>query len=338
MSRLAVTVAIPAQAAGPLAGLPLLLTAPALFAANMVAARWAHGADVPPVFMAFARWLVAFLVLAPLVAGPIWQHRHLLRANAGRLLLLGAMGMGVAVAPQYLAAQTTSAVNIGLIVCCAPVIIAMLEAAIWGQRLEAGRVLGLVLAFCGVLAILARGDLAALARLQFGAGDLWALLAAVGWSAYTLLLRHRPLPAMPETVQLSAVILGGAVALAPFALFEAVAIHAPDLRDWRLHVVVLFLAVVPSLGAYLAYGRVLARMGTGAASVALYLIPVWAGLIAWPFLGEAPRFFHLAGLGFILPGVALTTMPQATLGRLSRYAAEFVSRLRGKPAMAAQAG
>lgn len=338
MSRLAAIVPDPAQTGSPLAGLPLLLTAPALFAANMVAARWAHGADVPPVFLAFARWLLAFLVLAPLVARAIWHHRHLLRAHAPHLLTLGAMGMGVAVAPQYVAAQTTSAVNISLIICCAPVIIAVLEAVLWGQRLEAGRVAGLLLAFSGVLTILAQGDLGALTRLEFGSGDLWALLAAIGWSAYTLLLRHRPLPAMPETVQLSAVILGGAVALAPFALLETMVIHAPDLLDWRTYVVVLFLAIVPSLGAYLAYGRVLARMGTGAASVALYLIPVWAGVVAWPFLGEAPQPFHLAGLAFILPGVALTTLPRAVLRRLTGEAGPALARLRGRPGMPVAAG
>jgi hypothetical protein len=37
------------------AELPLMLLTPALFAANMVAARWAESAAIPPVFLAFGR-------------------------------------------------------------------------------------------------------------------------------------------------------------------------------------------------------------------------------------------------------------------------------------------
>lgn len=71
------------------AALPLMLIAPALFAANMVVARWAEGVGIPPVFLAFGRWALAFLIILPFVAQRLVVERALLLANAPRILLLG---------------------------------------------------------------------------------------------------------------------------------------------------------------------------------------------------------------------------------------------------------
>jgi len=42
--------------------------------------------------------------------------------------------------------------------------------------------------------------------------------------------------------------------------------------------------------------------------MALYLIPLFATLAAWPLLGEAPQAYHAAGFGFILAGLAVSNM------------------------------
>ena len=103
----------------------MLLAAPALFASNMVAARWAHDAALPPVFLAFGRWLLAFLILLPLAAPALLRHRQALWRGLPTLLPLAVLGMGVAVAPQYIGAQSTSATNIALIFSCSPILVAL---------------------------------------------------------------------------------------------------------------------------------------------------------------------------------------------------------------------
>lgn len=232
----------------------MLLAAPALFASNMVAARWAHDAALPPVFLAFGRWLIAFLILLPLAAPALLRHRQALWRGLPTLLPLAVLGMGVAVAPQYIGAQSTSATNIALIFSCSPILVALLEAIIWRKPLSPLRAAGLALALGGVLVVLTRGDAWALARLAFGQGDLWVLLATTGWAFYTVLQKRLTLPAVPDGARLAAMMLGGAIALAPFAGIEAAAGATPPWSDPRLAAVLLFLAVVPSLGAYYVYG------------------------------------------------------------------------------------
>lgn len=290
-----------------LAGTAMLFTAPALFASNMVAARWAHDAGLPPVFLAFGRWLIALLILLPIAAPALIAHRRALWRGLPALLPLAVLGMGVAVAPQYIGAQTTSATNIALIFSCSPLLVALLEAVIWRQPLPAQRAAGLVLALGGVLVVLTRGDSQALARLAFGQGDLWVLLAATGWALYTVLQKRMALPAVPDRARLAAMMLGGAVALAPFAGIEAATGMAPPWTDPRLAAVLLFLAVVPSLGAYYVYGRLISRAGPATAGLSMFLVPVYAALLAWPLLGEAPQLFHGVGFAMILLGVKLAS-------------------------------
>lgn len=285
----------------------MLLTAPALFASNMVAARWAHDASLPPVFLAFGRWLLALLILLPLATPALRAHRRALWRGLPTLLPLAVLGMGVAVAPQYIGAQTTSATNIALIFSCSPILVALLEALIWRKPLSALRAAGLGLALGGVLVVLSRGDLHALARLAFGQGDLWVLLAATGWAFYTVLQKRLTLPAVPDSARLATMMLGGVLALAPFAGIEAAAGATPPWTDPRLAAVLLFLAVVPSLGAYYVYGRLISQAGPATAGLSMFLVPVYAALLAWPLLGETPQLFHAYGFVMILMGVKMAS-------------------------------
>jgi drug/metabolite transporter (DMT)-like permease len=285
----------------------MLLTAPALFASNMVAARWAHDASLPPVFLAFGRWLLALLILLPLAAPALRAHRRALWRGLPALLPLAVLGMGVAVAPQYIGAQTTSATNIALMFSCSPILVALLEALIWRKPLSALRAAGLGLALGGVLVVLSRGDLQALTRLAFGQGDLWVLLAATGWAFYTVLQKRLTLPAVPDSARLATMMLGGVLALAPFAGIEAAAGATPPWTDPRLAAVLLFLAVVPSLGAYYVYGRLISQAGPATAGLSMFLVPVYAALLAWPLLGETPQLFHAYGFVMILMGVKMAS-------------------------------
>lgn len=296
-----------------LADLPLMLATPALFAANMVAARWAESAAIPPLFLACGRWSLAFLLLLPLVAGRLRRAAPLLLAHRWRLLLLAGLGMALTVAPQYIGARQTSAANIGLIFAVSPVLVALLETLVWRVPLGALRAWGMLLALAGVLVVLGRGESGWPGHLSFGEGDLWVLLAAASWAAYTVLGRHRPLPALPGDVRLAALIGTGALLLAPAALLEGVGGSLPDFTDGRLYLALAFLAVVPSLGAYVCYDRLVVRSGAAGASLAMYLVPIYTALAAWPLLGEAPRAYHGVGLALILGGVMLSGRQRAPM-------------------------
>ena len=48
-------------------------------------------------------------------------------------------------------------------------------------------------------------------------------------------------------------------------------------------------------------------VGPSRAAIFMYLVPVFASVLAWLFLGEHLDWYHLAGGGLILVGLYLTT-------------------------------
>ena len=308
MSEILTNTAVGYRGAPSVASLPLMLVTPALFAINMITARWAESAAIPPLFLAFGRWALAFLIMLPMVAPGLWAWRQVLVANRWRLFLLAGLGMGVAVGPQYIGARDTSAANLALIFAACPMLVGLLESLLWKAPLGRQRAYGMLLSFCGVLVVVTRGNCFVPNSLSFGRGDLWALFAAGGWALYTVLGKHRPLPTLPSAVRLTALIGGGALVLAPFALLETLGGAIPDFGDTRLYAALGLLAIVPSLGAYFCYDRLVRQVGATGASVSMYMVPLYATLAAWPLLGEAPELFHATGLGLILGGVLLSGM------------------------------
>lgn len=282
-----------------------MFVTPALFAANLLVARWAESAALPPLLLAFGRWALAFAILLPAVGPRLWAHRLVIMANFPRLILLAGLGMGLAVGPQYIGARHTSAANIAIIFAACPALVLLLETLVWKAPLARKQAGGMLLAILGVLVVLSKGNPGALAGMEFGSGDAWVVLAACGWAMYTVLGKRLPLPGLPGSVKLTALIGGGALVLAPFAVLEASLGNVADFEDPRLYIALAFLAVVPSLGAYSCFERLVALAGPARASLSLYLIPVFATLAAWPLLGEAPRLYHAAGFGIILGGVLL---------------------------------
>jgi drug/metabolite transporter (DMT)-like permease len=249
----------------------LLLLAPALFASNMLAARWVEG-TIPPVAMAFWRWSLTFLLLLPLVGRALWRARMAALREAPHLIVLGGLGMGICGAPVYIGAETTSATNIGLLYAGSPVMIVLLGWAISGARISRTQVVGIGLCLLGVMLVLLRGEVGSLAAVEFSVGDFWILAAVCSWSLYSVLLKYWP-SRLPLTVRFAAIVLGGVIATAPFyaaelAAGERIPATAPALG------LILFLALSPGLGAYLAYGKLVAELGPERTSVHIYLVPL----------------------------------------------------------------
>jgi drug/metabolite transporter (DMT)-like permease len=285
----------------------LLLTTPLFFASNILAARLVQRAAVPPVFLAFSRWTLALVVLLPLIGRRLWIARAQVRELFWNFVLLGGIGMGLAVAPQYIGARSTSATNVAMILSCAPILVVILESARRREMPGAATLAGIAMALLGILVILGRGDPRAVLDVTFGSGDLWILLADVGWAVYTVLLKRMPLPRVDSLSRMALLMFGATVTLAPCCVFEAAGGRVPAFNGVTV-AAVAFLAIIPGIFGYTGYACLIARAGETTASMSCYLIPFYTAILAWPILGEMPRTYHLAGIGLILSGLWFTTV------------------------------
>ena len=170
----------------------LLLTLTVLsWSGNMVIGRGIRG-DIPPLTLAFWRWVIAFLLVLPLALPHLKTQWPLLKKGWKPLLVLGLLGVGGYNTFAYLALQHTSATNATLLNSFIPIATIAISWAFLGKHLRRPEAIGVLISLCGALTIVSRGDLGVLANFNLNLGDIWMLIAVLDWAIYTVALAWRP--------------------------------------------------------------------------------------------------------------------------------------------------
>ncbi|MEY4908116.1 MAG: hypothetical protein RL260_1834 [Pseudomonadota bacterium] len=303
----------------------MLTLPPLMWAGNAVVGRMTVP-HVPPLLLNAIRWGVVLLVL--LVLG----HRAI--ATAGRrqeilarwrpLALMGLLGVGAYNALQYLALTSSTPINVTLIAASMPLWMLLVGAVFYAERPRRAQVIGAALSLVGVATVIGRGQVAALAQVQFVRGDLYMLAAAASWAGYSWLLARPPASmrgaARPQIVgpdgqrrawtwdeALLVQALFGVVWAGSAAGLEALV--SPRQPEWSLAVAaaVLYIVVGPSLIAYALWGRAVAAVGPTTAGIFANLTPLFAALLSTALLGEAPHGYHAVAFALIVAGILVSS-------------------------------
>lgn len=281
----------------------LLLVSAASWGGNWVAAR-AVTLEVPPFALSFWRWALAAALLLPFAAGQLREDAPLIRRHLPALAAFGAVGAAGFTLLGYWGVRYTTAVNATLLNSSLPLFVVPLSWWLLGLTVSARQLAGLALSLAGVACIMGRGELAALARLSLNPGDLLLLGGAMLWALYTVLLKWRP--PLKALSFLFTTVAAGAAFSAPFYAWELAA-GARMLASPKTLGAIAYLAVFPSLLAYVCWNRAVPLVGPNVAGFFNPVIPVFGTLFAVIFLGESLRLYHLAGFALVLGGVALTS-------------------------------
>jgi drug/metabolite transporter (DMT)-like permease len=94
----------------------------------------------------------------------------------------------------------------------------------------------------------------------------------------------------------------GALCLVPFYIWETAARPVAQLNAANL-ASMAYVAVFPSVMAYLCFNRGVQLIGANRAAPFFHLIPVFGSAMAIAFLGERPQLYHAFGYALVLAGV-----------------------------------
>ena len=289
----------------------LLVAPPLVWAGNAVLGRALVG-EFPPLALSFWRWTLAFTLIAPFAATSIWQHRAVIRTHWPLLAWTSLLGVGCYNSLQYLALQTSTAVNATLIGASGPIITLLVGAAFFSSPVVRRQWIGAGVSLLGVLWVIAHGEPENLLKLRVAAGDLIMLAAGLAWSVYTWLLRTQR-PPLPLTAFLAVQIALGALMILPFYLLEWIItrqVPAPTPTNFAALVYVVLLS---SLAAYYCWDRGVARVGALLPMYFVNLTPVFAACLSWALLDDPIGIYHLVGGALILAGIYLAAEKQAWL-------------------------
>ena len=286
----------------------LLALATLFWAGNWVIGR-ALRETFEPNALNLWRWLIASLALAPFAVPRLRGKWPVIRRSAGLLVVLSLLGVAMFQSLVYYGLKTTTAVNAVLLNSSFPAFMLLCSFAIERERATRTQVVGMLISLAGILVIMARGEIASLARLEFHSGDALILLAMPVWGVYSVLLKRRPAE-LDGIAFLFVISVIGVVLLVP--AFAVEAIHAPPRWPGPEGVAAAFyVGPAASVGAFICWNRGVAIVGANAAGFTIHLLPAFGTLLAIAFLGESFRLFHALGIATILAGVIVATRPAA---------------------------
>lgn len=281
----------------------LLLSLTSLFwAANIVLGRYVAG-HVPPMTLSCVRWIGAFLLVLPFAWPHLKRDWLVLRTRLPLLVMLSATGFAINNGLSYWALQYTQALNALLLQSAGPLFVA-LWALPFGVRLTLAQFVGIAISMVGVLTIILRGDLGALASVQFNKGDVMFAGALLSFGLYSALMTRRP---VTHQLSLIAFTIGcGALLLLPFSIWEYSTGTTLKL-DLLTVGTVIYVIIFPSTLSYLFFNRGIALIGPNRAAPFFHLVPVFGSAMAIVLLGEQLQPFHLIGYALVLAGVVIAS-------------------------------
>jgi drug/metabolite transporter (DMT)-like permease len=267
-----------------------------LWASAFVAIRHL-GHEVTPGALSLGRLLIAALVLTALLA-------RAPRSRFTRYEMVLLLGCGIAWFGIYNLALNDSerridAATAAMVVQVGPILIALLAALFLGERLTGWLLLGMAVAFGGVVVIgsAMRGD---------GGSDLdgvlLALLAAatyaIGVVCQKVLLRR--LSGLEVTCYACWI---GAVVCLPWIGDLGVVVREGTAETLAL---IAYLGVFPTAIAFSTWAFALRHTDAGKLALTTFLVPAIATVMAWALLDEVPPALAFVGGALCVAGVLVT--------------------------------
>lgn len=278
----------------------LLLTLTTLmWAGNAVASRLAVG-EIAPMTLTSLRWVFVCVVMPYLFRQGLREHWPALKANWLKVTLLGTFGFTAFNTLMYMAAYSTTAINIGILQGAIPVFVLLGAFLVFRTPIGGLQALGVAVTIVGVLVTASQGDWRVLSQLSFAPGDLWMIIACVFYAGYTVGIRSRP--PMPGLIFFTAMAIVACLVSLPLLGVEIAAGKAqwPTVKGW---LILFYVVIGPSILSQLFFMRAIELIGPGRAGLFVNLVPVFAPLLAVLILGERLALYHGLALALVLGGI-----------------------------------
>ncbi len=282
---------------------------------------------VPPFVMGAVRYLGAGIILTAVLA---LQGKRLPPLRAWTpYVVAGTLLLGVGNGFVILAEQWTPSGFAAVLVATTPFWMVGVEGlSAQGERLSRQKLIGLLIGFSGII-LLVWPEL----RLDNGANVLFLAgvgcvqIACVGWAFGSVYARRHRDGVDPFVISACQMLAGGAV----------MAIVAGVLGEWqhitytpRTGFAQVYLLVMGSLVAFVAYIYALNHLTTSFVSLYAYVNPVVAVILGTLILSEPFGWRIVLAIGVILAGMMVVSRKPASTDSAVRKAASGAQPLRGR--------
>jgi len=241
-------------------------------------------------------------------ASVLYTPSAMARRDVIGLIALGVVGQGLY---QYWfvgGLAKTSVANAALMLAAAPVLIALMTAAVGEERVTVTHWIGALLSLAGIYVVVGPG-------IRVGGttwlGDLMMFGAVCCWAIYTL--GSRPLMTRHSPVAVTGISMAIGTALYVPAVFPRLRLVAWDRVGPGTWFVIVYSALFALCLSYTIWYAAVRQIGSARTSVYSNLVPLVAMAAAAAFLHEPLGVRKILGAAAVLVGVALTRVTPRNL-------------------------
>jgi drug/metabolite transporter (DMT)-like permease len=254
-------------------------------------------AVIPPYLLLTLRLLLGIvaLYLVTAIAGGL----QVTRQQFWQIFWVGFVGYGVSVGLQFVGTNLSTASNGALVTSATPAFVLVFAAVLLGEKITWRRLLALLVASLGVIAVI--DPRTAQLSSELFVGNLALVGAALTWALYSVLVRKvtRSLDVLPVSLIAFA---GGLPVSIPLGLWET-GTQGLGLLTPGVIAGVLFIGIISTALAMVLWNSAFAILDAGAASLTFFAQPVVGTILGALFLHETITPLFL--IGGVLIGVGL---------------------------------
>jgi drug/metabolite transporter (DMT)-like permease len=288
-------------------GISLAILAVFIWSGNFIVARAVYK-DIPPVSLAFYRWLLATIIIFPFAFKQFKTEWPVVKRSWHYLFWVALTGVALFNTFVYVGAHYTSAINLALIGTTTSPIIAIIMARIFLKE-EIGwtKLAGLLFCIAGVLFLLSQGNFQRLLGLTFSKGDLWVLVAAFCFAVYNTMVKKKPSGISPINF-LFVIFFAGTLMLLPFFIWEMNR-SVPVVWSRDLIISIIYLGLGASVICFWIWNIAINKIGAARTVLFGNLIPIFSSLAAVILLKEEFTWIHQVSMLIVFAGIFLANIP-----------------------------
>ena len=272
------------------------------FIAGRVVAR-----EVGPYSTAFFRFVIASFFLLFLTRRENGGFPGLRKTQIFPIILLGATGVFAYNVFFFKGLKLINAGRASLIIANNPVVIAVLAAYLFREKLGFIKMLGIVLSVGGAIVVISKGDPFSIFHGALGWGDFFIFLCVLCWAAFSLIGKAAMNGLSPLVATTYSCLVGTAALFIP-ACAEGMMtsfVHYSGTAWFSI----FYLGFFGTVLGFVWYYEGIDAIGATKASQFINFVPISAVLLAFLILGEPITFSLATGTAFVCLGVYLTNKP-----------------------------
>ncbi|ACA40295.1 DMT family transporter [Lysinibacillus sp. fkY74-1] len=282
-----------------------------LWGGNFVVAKTLV-AHASPLTLTTVRWLIAVIVLVPLVW---WKEKKLVPPKQAivPLMLMGVTGVAFFNIFQFLALERTTSTNAGLISTMNTISIALFSFVLLKEKITKWQLSAMILSLFGVVLVLSKGDWQLLLDFQFNTGDLWMLAAVCVWGLYSVCSKW----AMQTTSPLMATFYAGIFGVLMLLPFTSTDFTFTNVNTSFI-LSMLYTGIISTVVCMVFWNIGVQKLGATTSGIFLNFNPIFTALLAYLFIGENMSWLQGIGGLIVIVGCYLFTqfkakVPQAII-------------------------